>query len=268
MDVERVKQLWLREPERQLLAILRDYGVVPTQESASADAFLLDAIRRAERLWVACRPHASGCHDPVVLLRGNYRQFEVRRMLEKTRAGLDLGGGWLRYDRDVKLGRSGLSRIYFAPPDRLLLVSMTELDAVERTLERSRGARDQIPKETGMLSMVMRPSGMARVLEPRTPQAARWLREARSIEMQVDKASGALTLQVTVAFDSNERAVRAATAFRIIWSALVKHEAKKTTDDPIEVIGSELVLRLVLGTTAPDEVLEPGAGNAAVPPAL
>jgi hypothetical protein len=241
LDVGRAKQLWLREPERQLLLILSEYGIYPTDGVNSEVAFGLELLARADRIWLACRPHATGCHDPVVLVRGDFQRFPLRQLLPNTEPGLDLGGGWLRYDRKSVSSRSGLSRIYWAPPDRILLVSTTELDAVERALERGRGSRDQIPKESGLLSFFVRPSAIARVIEPRSKAAARFLHDARSLEFQLSPESNQLRLVVTMGFESKERAERAATAARLLWTVLAPHRDR---DVPLEVVGELLVLRL------------------------
>lgn len=241
LDVGRAKQLWLREPERQLLLILREYGIYPTDGASSEVAFGLELLARADRIWLACRPHATGCHDPVVLVRGDFQRFPLRKLLPNTEPGLDLGGGWLRYDRKSVSSRSGLSRVYLAPPDRILLVSTTELDAVERALERGRGSRDHIPKESGLMSFLVRPSAIARVIEPRSKAAARFLHDARTLEFQLSPESNRLRLVVTIGFESKERAERAATAARLLWTVLTPHRDRTT---PLEVVGETLVLRL------------------------
>ncbi|MGC4069274.1 MAG: hypothetical protein QM784_32415 [Polyangiaceae bacterium] len=187
LDIERLKALFLREPERQLLAVLRDYGVVTLSDATANDEFYIELLRHTTRLSSACRPHGDGCRDPVLVARGDFRKLDLRRALGLTRGGLDLGGGWLRYDCEGDFDRSGLARVYFAPPDSLVLVSYTELDAVERTVERYHGTRNPIPKELGLASIVLRPSSIATLVESRAPAAARWLREAQSIELLVDR---------------------------------------------------------------------------------
>jgi hypothetical protein len=261
IDVKRAKQLWLREPELQLLRILLDYGIFPTNDTTDDLSFSVDLLARADRIWIACRPHATGCRDPVVLLRGDYNRYPLRKRLSHTNPGLDLGGGWLRYDRELNLGRSGLRRIYFAPPDRLLLVSTTELDAVERALERSRGSRDQVPKETGLVSLLVRPTGIARLLESRSSAAARWLRDARSLELQILPEPSTLKLVVTIGFESQQRAERASVAFRVLWSVLAP---RRTSPIPIEVVGDSLVVTVELSAPSPGTVpaeLDPAAAE-------
>ena len=247
LDVARLKQLWLREPERQLLAVLHEYGLVPSTDDYNDGVFWSDALLLADRMWIACRPKASGCHDPVVLLRGDYRRIQPRHALSRTNPPLDLGGGWLRYDRTLRATRSTLSRLYYAPPDRLLAVSESEIDAVERTLERSRGGQNQIPKEAGLVSLLMRPSGIAKVLEPRSPAAARFLREATRIEIEVLPEEGHLALVADLTFETTERAERASTIFRLLQAAFA--ESKNATlppDSPVEVQGTRLVLHINL----------------------
>jgi hypothetical protein len=266
VDVERVKQLWLRESEQQLLRILVEYGVFPGSESTEDLAFGLGLLEHTKRLWIACRPQSDGCEDPVVLLRGDFNRFPLRKLLPKTNPGLDLGGGWLRYDRDAVLGRSGLSRVYFAPPDRILLVSTAELDAVERALDRSRGSRSQIPQENGLISLQLRPSGIARVLEKRSAAAARWLREARSVELRLLPRDNALSLEGAIVFETQERAERAASAFRILWTMLTKRDnviAEK--DTPLEVVGDTLVLRLLLNGPPAEQSVPSTTQPAGVP---
>jgi hypothetical protein len=260
LDVERAKQLWLREPERQLLTILREYGIFPTEDKARELAFALELLTRTERVWFACRPHESGCRDPVVLLRGDFQKFPLRKLLPETNPGLDLGFGWLRYDRESVKSRSGLSRIYFAPPDRILLVSTTEIDAVERTLERHRGSRDQIPKETGLMSFIVNPKSIARAIEPRSKAAARFLRDTSTLELLVEPESNQLKLTVTLGFESVERAERASTAARLFWTLLSPQQEARA---PVEVLGNHLVIRLQFRPPATDALngTRPSSGS-------
>ena len=197
-------------------------------------------------------PHATGCRDPVVLLRGDYNRYPLRKRLSHTNPGLDLGGGWLRYDRELNLGRSGLRRIYFAPPDRLLLVSTTELDAVERALERSRGSRDQVPKENGTRVTARAPDGdCAAPRKSFVPLPPRWLRDARSLELQILPEPSTLKLVVTIGFESQQRAERASVAFRVLWSVLAP---RRTSPIPVEVVGDSLVVSVELSAPSPGTV--------------
>jgi hypothetical protein len=262
LDIERLKALFLREPEAQLLAVLRDYGVLTTPDEVANDAFYVEFLRRTTRLSVACRPYAEGCRDPVVLARGDYRKLDLRKALGLTRGGLDLGGGWLRYDREGIVARSGLARAYFAPPDRLVLVSYAELDAVERTVERYRGGRNPIPKEAGLASMTLRPRSVARLVESRSPAAARWLSEAQTIEVLVDRSNTTLSLVLTFGFPSQVRAEHAAVAFRLIWASLAKQDRQLTREAPIEVIGAEVVVRLALGGPPGENASDEPVGRA------
>lgn len=263
LDVSRTKQYFRRNSERALLGVLVDYGLLPARSTESDLSFLLQALGQTERLWLACRPHAKNCEDPVVLLRGKFARFEPQQLPHLTLTA-DLGGGWLRYDRDKPRtgspGRSAISRVYFAPPDRLLLVSYTELDAVERALERHRGTRTQIPTETGLLSVQMRPQTIADLIQERAPSAARWIRDAASMELVVSPRESALLLEATMTFDSSERAERAGTAARIVAGAFAKHDANSPmAQSHIEVLDQRLVVRFALRPPDAAPVVQPDA---------
>lgn len=265
MDVARVKALWLREPEQQLTRLLHEYGLLPPTGDSNDAVFWGDALRLADRAWIACRPHPEGCRDPVVVLRGNYGHIAPRRAISKTEPPLDLGGGWLRYDRTSKRTRSTLARLYYSPPDRLVAVSETELDAVERSLERTRvravtSERAQ-PTESGLLSLRLRPSALARVVERRAPAAGRFLRDALSLELRVTPETNALAVLVELEFESRSRAELAAKAFELIQQAFARTRAEAYRPaSPIEVQENRLVLRLQFVRP------EPTPTGGAVPP--
>jgi hypothetical protein len=102
-----------------------------------------------------------------------------------------------------------------------------------------------------MVSLLVRPSGIARALEARNAAAARWLREARSVELQVFPKPLALELVVSIGFESQQRADLAAAAFRVLWTVVSAHGKRPANDDaPVEVVGDTLILRLGLRAPA------------------
>lgn len=251
LDVARLRGLWTVKPNVQLATILGEYGLYAADpEEADEVGFWLRLVSQTDKLWIACRPVPSGCTDFVVFARGRYEQPDPVQSLPDLRHPVDLGAGWFRYDRRRPTARRGSSRIYVAPPDRIVVVSLTELDAVERSLEEGSLDDSLHVEERGLFSLSFRPVGVARALETRAPAAARFLREANGVRLWLDSGVEVMTLSVVIGFGTPERAERARQAFALLSSGLDwLHGKTNSTKGPadafsVKVVGNDLLLNL------------------------
>jgi hypothetical protein len=226
-------------------------------ELAAADSsadrqLMIDAFAGADTLWAALRPAESAAgSDVVIVLRGAYARFDPTdyTAVPRFRLPRDLGGDWRRYDRDPPKERSAPARIYARGTELLVLVSVAEIDSVERSLER--GLRDThvTPPSQGTVSLEARADAVVEAIEGRSPAAARVLRRADRLRGHAELSAG-LTLELEVVFEDPETARRATDAAGLLARALrtesgaVASIAARTT---IEAIGTSLVLRLKLG---------------------
>lgn len=270
LDIARLRGLWALAPDRQIAKVLAEYGLFAATTDAEA-TFWLTLLADSNSWWIACRPTRAGCLDAVVFARGRYDRPDPLLSLPDTTRPLDLGAGWFRYARKIKVGRQQAARVYVAPPDRIVIVSPAEVDAVERSLERGQGESPLLAEERGLFSMTLRPTALARIVQQRAPAAARLLREAKVIRLWLSADPRALELSAIVEFASHERAERARQAFAHVASLLGVHDAKQSnTFVPVEVVGNDLVLHLQLRSplsqqqppteeAKPSEAVEPAA---------
>lgn len=251
LDVARLRGLWSVKPDRQIVRVLAEYGLFAATSDAEA-AFWLALLEQSSRWWIGCRPTRDGCRDIVVFARGRFDRHDPLSVLPDTSLPLDLGAGWFRYSRKVRVGRQQPARIYVAPPDRIVVVSPAEVDAVERTLERGQNdPTSQAVEERGLFSMALRPVAMARIIEYRAPAAARLLREARVVRLWLDADAQALRLSVSVGFSDHERAELAREAFSILWKVWNASDARSPdVEQPLAVVGNDLVLHLRIAAPA------------------
>jgi hypothetical protein len=270
LDVARLRGLWPIAPDRKLAKVLAEYGVFAASSDAEA-AFWLHLLAQSSRLWIGCRPTRSGCRDTVTFARGRYDRNDPLAVLPDTTLPVDLGAGWFRYARKVRVGRRQAARVYVAPPDRIVVVSPAELDAVERSLEH--GQQDDSTfrvEERGLLSMTLRPTALARVVERRSPAAARLVRDASVIRLWLDTNAATLELTTVVSFASHEHAVHAQEAVSILLAILkVSERTQSVEGTPVEIVGNDLVLRLRFRSSAREsEAAPPGPiGSHATEPA-
>lgn len=248
-DLERLRALWSYQPNVQLANVLREYGVIGRSDDELT--FWTHFLSRSERLWVACRPALDGCHDTVAFARGNFRKYEPTLALPKLHAALDLGAGWLRYDRAGRTHRDQAARIYLAPPDRCVVAPVAELDAIERRFEQGGAESAPTVEERGLFSIALRASTLAELLESRSPAAARLMRSAESLKLWLDPNAGGLELVVIVGFQSHEHAERARAALAVVAKAIGLHaDADAGRKDAIELLDRDVVFRAQLSADA------------------
>jgi hypothetical protein len=206
-----------------LAGILADlHGLAP--ESGSRVLYE-QVVERARRVWLGCRPTERGCEDIVLVAAGDYGDFHPTEVLKDLGGPLDVGGGWERYDRRAQ-ARTCVARVYLAPPERVVLVSHAEVDAVERLVERGLEPTDLVVKERGVVSLGIRPAALAKALSSRSSAAARWLSTATHLELTVEIRSFRATLTAILRFETPDVARRASRAMDLLLLALAEDEPR------------------------------------------
>jgi hypothetical protein len=247
LDVARLRDLWTEQPNRQIATILGEYGVLTGIPNGDDARFWLSLLAQSDHFWLGCRPTTDGCLDAVVFARGRFDSHDPATELSDLARPVDLGAGWFRYDRRTRIERHKVARIYFAPPDRIVVVSPTEIDAVERSLEQGHGEPALLAEERGLFSLTLRARSIARLVEHRAPAAARFLRDASRIKLWLEANSSVLELSVIISFANPERAERARLVFSDIAPKLGIFDAHQPSRGlPSEVVGNDLVLRLMV----------------------
>ena len=137
-------------------------------EDGGDDARLLaDVLEKSDLVFIGFRPGlALGATDRVIASEGRFEDFDVRRHGGQARwaAGQDLGAAWRMYERRQSPARGVPARVYLRGTDLLVLVSVAEIDSVERALEgRSVSARLEVPSR-GAVSMAARAESLRRLL--------------------------------------------------------------------------------------------------------
>jgi len=258
LDVTRLRSLWSVAPDRQLARVLAEYGLFAATSDAEA-AFWIRLLSQSKSVWIACRPSHDGCRDTVLFARGRYDHRDPLTALPDTAMPMDLGAGWFRYGRKHEVQRQQAARVYFAPPDRIVVVTPAEVDAVERSLEQGHAASSELSvEERGLFSMTLRPPAIARLVEKRAPAAAQLLREARLIRIWLDSDPQMLALSVSVDFSDRERAERARHAFAILFDILKVGDARNRAANELQVVGSNLVMHFRFAPDVANSEPEPG----------
>jgi len=247
LNVQKFRESMGPDPELSLVRLWESFG--PNSEgSFDTHEPLLKLLKGCNSLWLGCRLSEKGCRDFVFVLRGQwsgtYRDYGFGT--EHNRR--DLGAGWLSFDHALAR-RSSFARLYWRAPELAVLVSTAELDSTERTLEQSRDATTLEPSEDGVMSLVARSTGLARLVRPRSPKGAEWLGQSERIEIRFEPTGPETIATFTVLFDDADKAKLSAEAFRILVTALSGFDARfKASNVVLELLGTHVVLRVRLPT--------------------
>lgn len=158
-----------------------------------------DLLLRSQTLWVAFRPGPRADRvDNVIVLRGRFADVDLRSYDLSPSFGppADLGAGWRRWDRLAADGRAEPARAYAQGDDLLVLVSIAEVDAVERQLEGGAGDEHVEPKEKGVISFAARGPALARAVEDRSLRLSRLLALAKTLRGHADLGAGGLDAEL------------------------------------------------------------------------
>lgn len=242
-------QLALRELEARALG------------SASAEALVGAALRRADTAWFAFRPGLPPeLTDNVLVLRGDFADLEAPS--PPWALARDLGGGFRRLDHEAPAGRAQPARLYRRDDDLLVFVSEAELDSVELVLERGATVdRVEAPNE-GALAVAARAPILARLVYADAPAAARLLDQARLVSAHVELTAAGLAGELDVEFREPTTADDAARASRVLGAALKEQGGPLATvleGVDISAVGTSLVVRVELEAAALGALVEGSA---------
>lgn len=211
----------LRRLRRQWLEDGLEYEV--------AGGWLSAAVDRASTGWLAIRPGPSGAPlDHVLLLRGRFAEVVPNEEEEAGGWGppLQLGGGWQRRDVKGTVSRGMPARLYTRDASVIVLVTLAELDAVERTVERGlpREARlgPPLPPSHGTLGAAARSRALVPWVSSWQPALGRLLDVSRRVSLVLDLDDGGVNAEVDLGFAAGamarpgETAAAAATAEHLL----------------------------------------------------
>ncbi len=248
-NVRKYRETMGPEPERSLERLWETFGPENAPYAETREAFV-NLLKSCDSLWLGCRLDEKGCRDFVFVLRGQWLRTYAEYGFGPTHNKRDLGGGWLSFDFNSP-ARSGMARLYWRAPELAVLVSSAELDSVERSLEQASGATALEPSEDGIISLMARSAGLARVLRPRTAKGAEWLEQSERVEVRFEPSATETVATFTIALSDEEKAQRSAEAFRILVSALAGLDAHFDAQHVIlERLGTHVVLRVTVPTPA------------------
>jgi hypothetical protein len=156
----------------------------------------------------------------VLILRGEFGDLEPYGPGSDWGPPTDLGGAMRVYRRRVPKRRSAPARIYARSDDWLLFVSNAEVDAAERSIERSSGDEHVDPPDRGVVSLSARARPLVRLLAPSYPAVAEALEGAKTIEGSAAADDRGLLVDLSARFATPQDAVRAGDRARLFLSVL------------------------------------------------
>jgi hypothetical protein len=247
LDLARLRGLLGGELSSNLESMLR--RTTPQEPDASTARLLLTLFNRADTAWIGVRPGlAPELTDSAVVLRGRFSGVVPREIggAPAFAPPEDLGGGVLRFERSAAPERAAPAVLYLREPDLVVVGSIAEMDALDRTLlERQVDAPLRAP-ETGLLSASARLALLHQRLSERAPTFAGLLNGAERLELSVDHSNNAFTLKLDVAFDTADRATLVAEALSELARILGRGRRAWLAKTRVEALGRFVSLRLSL----------------------
>ena len=235
----------------QLLHQLKERA--PRGGDAASERLLVDAMTRADTIWIALRPADDlEQSDNVIILRGRFGDLDPKKYggESRWRGPTDLGAAFRVYERDQPKLRSAPARIYLRLPDLMIFVSAAEIDSAERVIERGADDPRLEPPEKGAIALEARIGRLAEAIAARSPAAARLLEPARRLRATIDLDAGGLRAELELDFELEEQARRAADATAIFARAVIESKgaaSRIASALRVEAVGQTLVLGFRLG---------------------
>jgi hypothetical protein len=225
----------------------------PKSGDAGTERLLVDAMTRADTIWIALRPADDiEQSDNVIVLRGRFGDLDPKKYggEPRWRGPTDLGAAFRVYERDQPKLRSAPARIYFRLPDLVIFVSAAEIDSAERVIEQGADDPRLEPPEKGAVALEARIGRVSEAIAERSPAAARLLAPARRLRAFVDLDAGGVRAELELEFELEEQARRAADATAIFARAVTESKgpvSRITSALRVEAVGPTLVLGVRLG---------------------
>jgi hypothetical protein len=239
----------------------------PPAGDAASEKLLVDAIARADTIWVALRPASDlEASDNVIVLRGRFSDLDPLKYggEPRWRGPVDLGAAVRRYERPAPALRSAPARIYVRLPDLMVFASAAEIDSVERVIEEGADDPRLDPPEKGALALEGRIGRLSESIAERSPAAARLLAPARRLRAYVDLEASGIQGELELEFELEEQARRAADATALFARALAESggtASRIVGALRVEAVGSTLVVGVGLGAEQLAELLACARGD-------
>ncbi|HET9958242.1 MAG TPA: hypothetical protein VFQ61_27295 [Polyangiaceae bacterium] len=191
------------------------------QDDEPTARWLLQALGRADTAWLAVRPGlAAELTDSVVVLRGRFADSQGELLAPPWGHGRDLGGTVLRFERAAPKLRASPALVVLRPPDRLLISTSAEIDALDRSLE-GRGEEPLRAPESGLVSGAARLQLLKERLADRVPRVAKLLEGAAHARAKLDRTGERYPLELELTFETPQQAAEFAQAAERVRAALV-----------------------------------------------
>ncbi len=210
------------------LALVRR-GASTALVTDASGAILEGALERADTALLALRPELiPGETDNVLVLEGHFADLGLERALRAGgfSAPVDLGGDVRRFEHPGKLGRSAAARVYAFGDERLVFVSIAEIDSVEAVVERGLTPNQLKPKASGVFGFALRLRGLRARLDRTFPLLAVAFGDAIHLEGSVESTDTGLALEMSLELPDAAGASRSADAFGRVRQAVLTTEGK------------------------------------------
>lgn len=210
---------------------------------------LLRLFSRADTIWLGARPGLSPeLTDNVLVARGKFAGLvpEAIGGSPPWDRPERLGGGVLRYERAAPKLRATPAVIYLREPDRVVIGSTAEIDALELTLERGEGQAPLRAPETGIAALAARVPALSQRLRARAPTLSRLFDGADQLSCSLDRRADDLELVVELRYASSERAAEIAGPIEAVLSRLAGSGFQFLERVRVQPAGSSVTLTLSL----------------------
>ncbi len=205
-------------------------------------------LAQGHELLLGCHLGSGRCSDWVLALRGPLANFSLESL--DVRGGAETQeGARLRYEQRGHVPRESWAQVYFLAPDRYWWSSAATADALTRRLERGGEETSLRPESRGVVSVICRGPALARLLEKRSPMAARWLAGVERAELVAELRADRFELSLALQFHSSSQARRTSAALALLERALAAGDPARFTWTS-ELLDSTLVIR-ILGHGSP-----------------
>jgi hypothetical protein len=246
LDVRHFRETLAPEPLQTLANIWQGFLLDPSGNAPSR-AWISPTLGVTDTLWLGCRLGPKGCKDYVIVLRGKFAGNCHKYGFDQNQNQRELGGGWVSYDGNTH-ERAGIARVYFRPPELAVLVSAAEIDSAERSVEQSENGTELVPRESGLISVLVRSHALADAMRLRSPKAAKWLDSSEQVEIRIEPNAVQTTLTFAVTFSDSPSAELAAKALKLLTGALSQFERRIRAEDiTVQQLAADVVLRIQLG---------------------
>lgn len=212
---------------------------------------LLRILSRADTVWLGARPGLSPeLTDNVLVARGKFAGLvpEAIGGSPPWARAERLGGGVLRYERAAPELRATPAVIYVREPDRVVIGSTAEIDALELTLEKGEGQPPLRAPEAGILALSARVPELSQKLRLRAPTLTRLLDGADQLSCSVDRRADDLELLVELRYANPGRAADVAGPIEQVLARLAESGFHFLERVRVQPAGSSVTLTLSLPT--------------------